>query len=82
MGYFTTVTSKGQVTLPAKLRKALGIQPGDRIELTLEGDEARLRRTTRSFEDLRGIVSIERSAESIDRWVEEARSRSDRRGLR
>jgi antitoxin PrlF len=34
-----TVTSKGQITLPAELRADLGIQPGDRIVFytTLEG---------------------------------------------
>jgi antitoxin PrlF len=29
----TTVTVKGQVTLPKKVRDAVGIQPGDRVEV-------------------------------------------------
>jgi len=28
---YTTVTSKGQITLPADLRKRFGIQPGHRV---------------------------------------------------
>lgn len=28
----TTVTAKGQVTLPKKVRDAVGIKPGDRVE--------------------------------------------------
>lgn len=28
----TTITSKGQITLPAKLRKKLNLKPGDRLE--------------------------------------------------
>ena len=26
------ITSKGQITLPASLRKELGLKPGDRVE--------------------------------------------------
>jgi len=29
----TTVTSKGQVTLPKKVRDAAGIKPGDKVEV-------------------------------------------------
>ena len=29
----TTVTVKGQVTLPKKVREAAGIRPGDRVEV-------------------------------------------------
>jgi antitoxin PrlF len=29
----TTVTIKGQVTLPKKVREAVGIKPGDRVEV-------------------------------------------------
>ena len=39
----STVTSKGQTTIPGKVRKALRIQPGDRLEYTVEGDHATLR---------------------------------------
>ncbi len=33
----TTVSSRYQITHPAEVRKALGIQPGDRLEVTVEG---------------------------------------------
>jgi AbrB family looped-hinge helix DNA binding protein len=33
-----TVTSKGQVTVPAAVRKALKIRPGDRLVFTMDGD--------------------------------------------
>lgn len=32
----STVTTKGQVTIPSKLRKALGLSPGKRVEFRLE----------------------------------------------
>lgn len=33
----STVTSKGQVTLPAKMRKELGIKPSDSVLFVKEG---------------------------------------------
>lgn len=34
----TTVTGKNQITIPAKLASAVGIQPGMRIEWTVGGE--------------------------------------------
>ena len=39
----STVTSRGQTTIPGKVRKALGIKPGDRLEFAVEGDHATIR---------------------------------------
>lgn len=39
----STVTSKGQTTIPGKIRKALRIKPGDRLEYEIEGDHATIR---------------------------------------
>jgi len=39
----TTVTRKGQVTIPAEIRAALGISEGDTIEFELEDSSARMR---------------------------------------
>lgn len=33
-----TVTSKGQTTIPGTLRRALGLQPGDRLQVWRDGD--------------------------------------------
>ena len=37
-----SVTSKGQVTIPKRVRQALGITPGSKVEFDLEGGGARL----------------------------------------
>lgn len=34
-----TLTSKGQITLPAELRRLWRLKPGDRINFSLEADE-------------------------------------------
>jgi AbrB family looped-hinge helix DNA binding protein len=39
----TSVTSKGQVTIPKALRQRLGIRQGSRIEFSLVGDHVELR---------------------------------------
>lgn len=39
----STVTSKGQTTIPGEIRKALRIKPGDKLEYVVEGDYATIR---------------------------------------
>jgi AbrB family looped-hinge helix DNA binding protein len=39
----STVTRKGQTTIPGTVRKALRIRPGDRLEYAVQGDYATFR---------------------------------------
>lgn len=39
----STVTKKGQTTIPGEIRQALGIKPGDRLEYSIEGDRVMVR---------------------------------------
>jgi AbrB family looped-hinge helix DNA binding protein len=34
----STLSSKGQLVIPAALRKALNLRPGDKVEMKLEGE--------------------------------------------
>jgi AbrB family looped-hinge helix DNA binding protein len=44
----SSVTSKGQVTIPVAVRRRLGLQPGDQVGFVVDGGEVRLvRRETR-----------------------------------
>jgi len=38
-----SVTSKGQVTIPKRVREALGITPGSKVEFDIAGGGARLK---------------------------------------
>ena len=38
----STITSKGQTTLPKSVREALGVRPGDRVRYVVLGDEVRI----------------------------------------
>jgi AbrB family looped-hinge helix DNA binding protein len=52
-----TVTSKGQVTLPRRVREALRIRPGDRIDFVLaENGEVRVRAGEVDVSELRGLL--------------------------
>lgn len=52
-----TVTSKGQVTIPKKIRKALHIEAGDRVDFVLEeGSRVILRTAGRDIMDLYGLL--------------------------
>ena len=41
----TVINRKGQVTIPAEYRQALGLSEGDRMEVALDGNAVRLVRT-------------------------------------
>ena len=39
----STITKKGQTTIPGEIRQALGIKPGDRLEYSIQGDQVIVR---------------------------------------
>jgi len=52
-----TLTSKGQVTIPGKLRKKLHLRAGDKIDFLLVGDnEVLLRPVTRKADEVFGCL--------------------------
>jgi AbrB family looped-hinge helix DNA binding protein len=52
-----TVTSKGQITIPIEVRKALGLKPGVRIDFyEVEDGEYAFRPKTGSIRDLEGCI--------------------------
>lgn len=53
-----TLTSKGQVTIPADIRRSLGLLAQDRISFTPMPDgTVVLRAKTKSLRDLRGMLT-------------------------
>lgn len=82
----TTMTSKGQITIPMEIRQALGLVEGDRIEVQLEADTVCLRRAKSVIARTAGIFahagppcSAEEMREAAEMAIAveaEARSRS------
>jgi AbrB family looped-hinge helix DNA binding protein len=61
-GLITTVSTKGQLVIPVRMRNALGIEPGDRVALTLEDGVILLRPVSeRLVEETRGMFAGGRS---------------------
>jgi antitoxin PrlF len=79
----STVTRKGQTTIPGKIRKALEIKPGDRLEYVVEGDHATIRvhPGTRS---LKGALASKKGKKMSFGEIREAATRAalGRAGLR
>jgi antitoxin PrlF len=61
-----TVTSKGQITIPADIRKALGLSAGERVVFTqLEDGTTIMRSKTRSILDLKGMLKPRRGTHKV-----------------
>ena len=73
----STVTSKGQTTIPGKIRKALRIKAGDRLEYLLQGNSATIRvhPGTRS---LKGVLASKKGKGMSFAQIREAGARAAR----
>jgi antitoxin PrlF len=72
----STVTSKGQVTIPLEIRKLLGVRPHDKIAFVVDGGNmVRIRRTGSVVERTAGALKGPRrraSATNLRQMAEEA----------
>lgn len=65
------ITSKGQVTIPQEVRKAMGVSEGDRVEFVhTQGGGFVLKRATRSIKDLKGIIPLRRKPATLKEMQE------------
>jgi antitoxin PrlF len=81
----STLTSKGQTTLPREVREALGLKPGDKLAYRVEGETVRLTRP-RSLIELAGCLADAYqgppvSVEEMDEAVAEAAAERFRRSV-
>ncbi len=53
-----TIGRRGQIVIPASVRRRLGIRPGDRLTMIQSGDQIVLRPLEGTLLDLRGSVSV------------------------
>ena len=69
-----TLTSKAQVTVPAEVRRHLGLKPGDKLAFAIDGDQVRLQPARFTLESVFGSVEplSGEGAEDFDRQIEEA----------
>lgn len=56
--YVARVNSRGQVTIPAKLRRRIGLNPGDQVEFAVEDDRVTLQRPEFMLETVFGSARL------------------------
>jgi AbrB family looped-hinge helix DNA binding protein len=72
----STISSKGQVTVPQEIRNRIGLSAGDRVEFVVENGQTLirpLRSETNPFEKYRGVLKSFRSRKEIKAWISEMR---------
>ncbi len=78
MKYSSTISSKGQVTVPQQIRNRLGLTTGDRVEFVVEGERTVLRparAASSPFDKYKGALGTFPGGEKeINAWLQEMRS--------
>ncbi len=74
----SNITSKGQVTLPAAIRKQLNLKAGDRIVFRLEGNKIIAEPVSGDISELFGLVKSDKTATLEEMEAAIAEGASDR----
>jgi antitoxin PrlF len=72
----STISSKGQITVPLAIRRRLGLKEGDRVEFVVEGEWTIIRPAQppiNPFEKYVGALPAFHSREEIQNWVSSLR---------
>jgi antitoxin PrlF len=72
MAASSSMSSKGQVTIPIEIRNRLGLREGDRVEFAIEGTKTVIRPARgvkNPFERYIGALPHFRDRDEINRWV-------------
>ncbi len=72
----STISSKGQITVPLQIRERLGLREGDRVEFVIERGSTILRPARapeNPFEKYAGILPVFANARKANAWVRDLR---------
>jgi AbrB family looped-hinge helix DNA binding protein len=70
--YIRTVTQKGQVTIPANIRKILGVGPNDKVAFILEGNKIQITSTKSVVERTAGAFQSRKRPSKVVELREKA----------
>lgn len=73
------ITSRGQTTIPKKVRDLLGLEPGDRVQFVLKEGEVVLQPIKLTLLDLRGSIKPRRHPEDFNEVRQEVKRRVSRK---
>lgn len=60
------LTSKGQITVPKEVRKALNLKPSEKVIVVVEGDQAVIKPLKGNILDIGGSVRIQDKEKPLD----------------
>lgn len=64
--FTTTITQRGQVTIPAEVRRVLGVKHRDKVAFTIEDGEVRLASASFTLESAYGSVKPSKKPEDFE----------------
>lgn len=76
-----TITERGQVTVPAEVRRILGVKPHGKIVFAIEDGQVRLVPARFTLESAFGSVKPLRQPEDFDRIIREVKAERTGRAL-
>lgn len=75
--YSSSISSKGQVTVPLEIRTRLGLVAGDQVEFVIDGDQTTIRpfrSEENPFKKFRGVLGPFPGGEKgITKWISDMR---------
>ena len=75
-----TVTSKGQITIPKKIRALLDLHSGDKINFIVEeSGEVRFLPATQDISTLKGIIAKPKRAVSVEQMNAAIKAKANQR---
>ena len=63
--YETTMTEKGQVTIPQEIRRMMGLNPRDKVRFEVEGEVVKIRRASSRLLQGYGAVTPKEKPENF-----------------
>lgn len=76
----STISSKGQITVPLEIRLRLGLKEGDRVEFVVDGERTVIRPVQAQenlFEKYIGALPAFSSKSEVNAWVRSLREEED-----
>lgn len=67
----TSVTEKGQVTIPQEIRRIMGLKPRDKVRFEVEGDVVKISRASSKLMQWFGSVTPTNKPEDFQKMREE-----------
>lgn len=84
MTYSSSISSKGQVTVPLEIRSRMGLSSGDRVEFVVEGEHTiirPLRPRTNPFAEYAGVLgNFPGGKKEINAWLRDLRNEDESGG--